>query len=202
MSCSDCIEVNMKYVYISSLLLMFVRVYVAFNNFSVISQWCLATGSSMLTFIVLSHWIIMPQTPDMIQHPVTLSWHWVSQSLLYSISLSAKRGAASTIFNDFGMSQPGIEPVTSHSPEWTLSTDFRGIFFFFFLILSYYMELKKHDHNRTTFAIPAGENPVFLSAFIWSQNRAPIPKSILFHNCCQNENFQLKNLHYKIQQNH
>ena len=35
-------------------------------------------------------------------------------------SLSAKRGAASTIFNDFGMSWPGIEPVTSHSSEQTL----------------------------------------------------------------------------------
>ena len=51
---------------------------VAFNNFSVISRRCLvATGSSMLTFIVLPHWSIMSQTPDMIPHPVTLSWHWV-----------------------------------------------------------------------------------------------------------------------------
>ena len=36
------------------------------------------------------------------------------------LSLSAKREAASTIFNDYGMSQPGIEPVTSRSPKWTL----------------------------------------------------------------------------------
>ena len=54
---------------------------VAFNNFSVISRRCLvATGSSMLTFIVLPHWSIMSQTLDMIPHPVTLSWHWVDQS--------------------------------------------------------------------------------------------------------------------------
>ena len=79
---------------------------IAFNNFLVISWWCVvATGSSMLTFIVrphwsimpppqilhmkkhsmlifivLPHWNIMPQTLDTIQHPVTLSWHWVDQS--------------------------------------------------------------------------------------------------------------------------
>ena len=54
---------------------------VAFNNFSVISRRCLvASGSSVLTFIVLPHWSIMPQTLDMIPHPVTLSWHWVDQS--------------------------------------------------------------------------------------------------------------------------
>ena len=42
---------------------------VTFNNFSVISRWCLvATGSSMLTFIVLPHWSIMPQALDMIPH--------------------------------------------------------------------------------------------------------------------------------------
>ena len=42
---------------------------VAFNNFSVISRrYLVATGSSMLTFIVLPHWSIMPQTLDMIPH--------------------------------------------------------------------------------------------------------------------------------------
>ena len=85
---------------------------VAFNNVSVISRQCLvATGGSVLTFIVMPHWSIMPQTLDMMQHPLTLSWHWVDQSKLYPTSLSAKRGTASTIFNDFGMSRPGIEPV-------------------------------------------------------------------------------------------
>ena len=39
----------------------------------------------------------------------------------------AKREAASTIFNDFGMSRPGIEPVTSRSPERTLyQLSYRG----------------------------------------------------------------------------
>ena len=79
----------------------------------------------MLTFIVLPHWSIMPQTLDIMPHPVTLSWHWVVQSKLYSDRLSAKRGAASTIFNDFDMSWPGIEPVTSrswsvHSTDWAI----------------------------------------------------------------------------------
>ena len=36
------------------------------------------------------------------------------------MNLSAKREAASTIFNDFGMLRPGIEPMTSHSTERTL----------------------------------------------------------------------------------
>ena len=52
---------------------------VAFNNLSVISRQCLdVTGSSMLTFRVLSHWNIMPQTlwhdisPRHIK--LTLSW--------------------------------------------------------------------------------------------------------------------------------
>ena len=90
---------------------------ISFNNFSVISRRCLVvTGSSLLTFIVLPHWSIMPQTLDMKPHPVTLSWHRVDQSLLYPIRLSAKSGAASTSFNDFGMSCPGIQPVTSRFP--------------------------------------------------------------------------------------
>ena len=62
----------------------------------------------------------MPQTLDMIPHQVTLSLHRVDQSYdLYPVRLSAKRGAASTIFNDFGMSRPGIEPVNSCPPERT-----------------------------------------------------------------------------------
>ena len=42
--------------------------------------------------------------------------------LALPVSLSAKRGAASTIFNDFGMLQPRIEHMTFRSPkrEWTL----------------------------------------------------------------------------------
>ena len=68
---------------------------VAFINFSIISRQCLVvTESSMLTFIALPHWSIMPQTLHMIQHPVTLTRHWV-------LTLSAKWGAAGTIFNDW-----------------------------------------------------------------------------------------------------
>ena len=90
-----------------------------FNNFSVISRQCLvAIGSSMLTFIVLPHWSI--NVPD--------TWHDTTPSHIIltlggpvqALSLSAKRGAASTILNDFGMSQPRIEPVTSRSLEQTL----------------------------------------------------------------------------------
>ena len=55
-----------------------------------------------------------------IMHPVTLSWHWVDQSYPYPVNLSAKQRAASTNFNDFGMSRPGIEPMISYSSERTL----------------------------------------------------------------------------------
>ena len=65
----------------TSLVLLFVRVKRRFQQFSVISRHCLVvTGSSMLTFIVLRHWSIMPQTLDMIPHPVKLSWHCLDQS--------------------------------------------------------------------------------------------------------------------------
>ena len=63
-------------------------------------------------FIVLPRWSIMPQTLD-IPHPVTLSW----PVLALPLSLSAKRGAASTIFNEFGMLRPGIKTMTSCSQE-------------------------------------------------------------------------------------
>ena len=55
----------------------------------------------------------MHQTLDMIQHLITLSWH-------YPVSLSARRSAASTIVYDFDMSRPGSELLTSHSPKQTL----------------------------------------------------------------------------------
>ena len=94
---------------------------IAFNNFSVISQRCLiATGSSMLTFIVLPHWSY--HAPD--------TWHDTTPShisltlgrlvLALHVSLSAKPGATSTNFNDFGMSWPGIKPLTSSSLEQTI----------------------------------------------------------------------------------
>ena len=138
---------------------------VAFNNFSVISRRCLvATGSSMLTFIVLLHWSIMSQTLDMIPHPVTLSWHWVDQSQLYPVNLSAKRGAASTIFNDFGMSQPGIEPVTSHSPERTLyQLGYRG------RLLRWELPHPSIEHPQSGNVMQASVH--FLVNMIWYESR-------------------------------
>ena len=54
---------------------------------------------------------------------LTLGW----PVLALPLSLTAKRGAASTIFNDFGMSRPGIKPVTARSPEWILyQLSYRG----------------------------------------------------------------------------
>ena len=47
--------------------------------------------------------------------------------LALPVNPSAKRGAASTIFNDFVMWRPGIEPMTSHSTERTLyQMSYRG----------------------------------------------------------------------------
>ena len=68
---------------------------VAFNNLSVISRRCLdVTGSSMLTFRVLPHWNIMPQT---LWHDIppshiilTLSWPVLIPSSTF-LMLSAKR---------------------------------------------------------------------------------------------------------------
>ena len=62
----------------------------------------------------------MHQTLDMIQHLITLSWHWVDQYKFYPVSLSARRSASSTIFYDFVMSRPRSELVTSHSPKQAL----------------------------------------------------------------------------------
>ena len=87
------------------------------NNLSVISRWCLdVAGSSMLTFRVLPHWNIMPQTLDMIFHPVTLYWHWADQFwFLLSWCRALSERAARTIFKVSGMTQAGIESATSRS---------------------------------------------------------------------------------------
>ena len=46
---------------------------------------------------------------------------------LYPVSLSTKRGAASTIFKDFDVSRPGLEPATGPSPKRTLfQLSYRG----------------------------------------------------------------------------
>ena len=101
--------------------------YVAFNNFSVISWRCLdVAGSSMLTFRVLPHWNITPQTLDMISHPVTLYWHWADQFwllALLSYFWAPSERAASTIFKVFGMTRPGTEPTTSRHKADALSTN-------------------------------------------------------------------------------
>ena len=72
-------------------------------NFSVISWQCLvSTESSLLTFIMLSYWSIMPQTLDMItpRHIIlTLGWPVLAD---YPVSLCAKQGASlSELFCSF-----------------------------------------------------------------------------------------------------
>ena len=68
--------------------------YVAFNNLSVLSRRCLDVGdSSMLTFWVLPHWNITPQTLYMIFHRhiiLTLRWTVLIPSSTFLI-LSAKQ---------------------------------------------------------------------------------------------------------------
>ena len=91
---------------------------IAFNNLSVISRRCLdVTGSSMLTFRVLPHWNIMPQT----------LWHDIPPShiiltLSWPVPIPSER-AASTIFKVFGMTRPGIEPATSLSQSGRSTTE-------------------------------------------------------------------------------
>ena len=84
-------------------LLLLVGFNVAFNNFSVLSQRCLvATGSSMLI-------------PG---HIILINILTLGRPVLALPDI--KVGAASTIFNNFGILRPGIEPETSHLPERTL----------------------------------------------------------------------------------
>ena len=99
---------------------MYIWFNVIFNNFSFISQQCLVvTGISMLTFIVLPHWRIMPQTFDMIPHPVCSDTGVTSSSsTTYNWVLSEEQPVP--LFSVTGMSHPRIKPVTSCSPEQTL----------------------------------------------------------------------------------
>ena len=86
------------------------------STLSVTSRRCLVvTGSSMLTFIVLPHCGIRSQTllPDTTpSHIIRIPERPV---LALPENPSAKRGATSTIVNDFGMLRPGIEPSISRS---------------------------------------------------------------------------------------
>ena len=69
----------------------------------------------MLTFIVLPHCGIRSQTllPDTTPSHIIL----IPERPVLALpeNPSAKRGATSTIVNDFGMLRPGIEPSTSRS---------------------------------------------------------------------------------------
>ena len=93
------------------------------------SQRCLvATGSSMLTFIVLPHWCIMPQTLDMIPHPVTLSWHWVDQSYLHILIWVPSEKQLVPFLTTLLCLSPGSKPRPSvpwngHSTYWTIGAD-------------------------------------------------------------------------------
>ena len=94
-------------------------------------------GSSMLTFIVLPHWSIMLQTLDMIPHPVTLFWHWVDQSWLYPVSLSAKWGTASIILMTLVCRGPGSNSRLPFPRADTLpSYQFDNIFVITVMILT------------------------------------------------------------------
>ena len=75
------------------------------------------------------HWNALPAFIPLL--PTLAQFSNVVCQVVYPVNLSAKRGAASTIFNDFGMSQPGIESITSRSPEWTLTLlSYRGRSYF------------------------------------------------------------------------
>ena len=86
-------------------LFVWVGLNVAFNNLSVISRRCLdVAGSSMLTFRVLPHWNITPQT---LWHDIplghiilTLSWPVPIPSSTF-LMLSAKRKSSYCAFDIF-----------------------------------------------------------------------------------------------------
>ena len=84
----------------------------AFNNLSVISRRCLdVTGSSMLTFRVLPHWNITPQTLWHYIPPshIVLTLSWPVLALLSKRWVPSERAASTIfIFKVFGMTWPGI----------------------------------------------------------------------------------------------
>ena len=108
-------------------LLLFIRVLRHFQQFSVISRRCLvATGSSINAqfYIAASLKYHAPDTlHDTTPSHIILTLGRQVLALPPYVNLSAKRGAASTMFNDFGMSRPRIEPRTSRSPERTQISD-------------------------------------------------------------------------------
>ena len=135
---------------------------------------------------------ITTQTLDMIPHPVTLSWHWVDQSQLYPVNLSAKRGAASTIFNDFGMSRPGIEPRTSRSPEQTLYLlSYRGRY-----------RLKIWAYNLTVLFCHPFWIRDRLVLFFHSEGSCPVWRGFFFFFFFKQEADNRGNLHFQLFQTH
>ena len=93
--------------------------YVAFNDLSVISRRCLdVAGSSMLTFRVLLHWIIILQTiwHDIPPSHIILTLSWPVLALLSKCRAPSER-AASTILKVFGMTRDRIRnlPVTKRT---------------------------------------------------------------------------------------
>ena len=70
----------------------------------------------VFNFIVLSHWDITPQTLSYDSCPVTLFWQWVNQlrwTTLYMTSIWQR--SFNYQFENFGLTQPGIEPRTSQA---------------------------------------------------------------------------------------
>ena len=64
-----------------------------------------------------------------------LSRHWRASSSAIPIILSAKGKATTTSFNNFGLSRPGIEPMTSLSRGGHTNHYATVVFFFFFFYL-------------------------------------------------------------------
>ena len=95
---------------------------IIFKNFSVIPRRCLvATGSSVLIFIVLPHWSIMLQTLDMIPHPVTvlaLPCKWVpsEEQLVPFLMTLVCRSLGSNLW-------PPV-PRSGHSTYWATAASF------------------------------------------------------------------------------
>ena len=114
---------------------------VAFNNFSVISRRCLvATGSSVLTFIVLPHWSILSQTwyhtqshyPDTgSTSPSSTPQVWVPSEEQLVPFLRLWYVAARDRTRDLPF--PGADTLPTE-----LSGSFFFLFFFFFFIIFFF----------------------------------------------------------------
>ena len=152
MSFSECmLPIWQEFIFIKMKVCVF-GFNVAFNNFSVISRRCLvATGSSLLTFIVLPHWSIMSQTLDMIPHPVTLSWHWVDQSTPYVWVPSEEQLVP--FFTTLVCRGPGLNPwppvpLSGHSTNWAIGAGFHQDEPWYLNILCVRVTCKVHKSSK------------------------------------------------------